>query len=140
MMIRTISVLLLITLSSTANAALCGMVRRMQSTGARVISDAMDDRRRMCSSNSKSLDLDDLMAEGRSDSNGHFELCGTNAELKGVFNNLLNCCLFQPCQRKISIMIPDGYVTNGPKPATFYDVGTIELSGTYPGETCDCFQ
>ena len=39
-----------------------------------------------------------------------------------------------PCQRKISIMIPDKYVFSGEVPKTFYDAGTLELSGKFKGE------
>uniref|UniRef100_A0A0M3ITQ9 Transthyretin-like family protein n=2 Tax=Ascaris TaxID=6251 RepID=A0A0M3ITQ9_ASCLU len=147
MAIRTISVLLLLTLLPTANAAFGGMVGRVQSAGVRgvltcngrpekdVLVKLYDDDR--------GFDLDDLMAEGRSDSNGRFELSGNNAEVTTIDPklNIYHDCNdgWWPCQRKISIMLPDSYITNGPKPKTLYDAGTIELSGIYPGETRDCF-
>ncbi|VDM30061.1 unnamed protein product [Toxocara canis] len=43
-----------------------------------------------------------------------------------------------PCQRKITIVIPDSYVSSGKTPKKIYDAGTIELSGKFKGEERDC--
>ena len=55
------------------------------------------------------------------------------------FSNFEYLLFFQPCQRKISIMIPDSYVFSGGNPDDVYDAGTIELSGKFSGEERDCF-
>ncbi|VDM78594.1 unnamed protein product [Strongylus vulgaris] len=44
----------------------------------------------------------------------------------------------QPCQRKFSILIPDSYVSHGKTPKRVYDAGTIQLAGSFPGESRDC--
>ncbi|KHN88832.1 Transthyretin-like protein 5 [Toxocara canis] len=141
-----IHAMLLIMVVHTALCAFGGLVGRTQSAGVRgillcngrpepnVLVKLYDDDR--------GLDFDDLMAEGRSDSNGRFELSGNNAEVTPIDPklNIYHDCNdgWWPCQRKISIMIPDSYITVGPRPKEFYDAGTIELSGKYKGETRDC--
>uniref|UniRef100_A0A8R1Y1H8 Transthyretin-like family protein n=1 Tax=Onchocerca volvulus TaxID=6282 RepID=A0A8R1Y1H8_ONCVO len=103
-----------------AFCAMGGLIGRTQSSGvkgklmcngrpaARVLVKLYDDDR--------GLDMDDFMGEAKSDSQGNFE----------------------PCQRKISIMIPDGYITEGKTPRKWYNAGTIELAGKFAGETRDC--
>lgn len=44
----------------------------------------------------------------------------------------------QPCQRKITIKIPDSYVSSGKVPKKIYDAGTVELAGKFKGEERDC--
>ncbi|VDM78595.1 unnamed protein product [Strongylus vulgaris] len=46
--------------------------------------------------------------------------------------------LWDPCQRKFSILIPDSYVSHGKVPKKVYDAGTIQLAGSFPGESRDC--
>lgn len=35
-------------------------------------------------------------------------------------------------------MIPDNFITEGATPATTFDIGKIELSGSFSGESRDC--
>uniref|UniRef100_A0A914S2U0 Uncharacterized protein n=1 Tax=Parascaris equorum TaxID=6256 RepID=A0A914S2U0_PAREQ len=44
----------------------------------------------------------------------------------------------KPCQRKVTIYIPDKFVYSGKTPKTLYDAGTIQLAGKFKGETRDC--
>uniref|UniRef100_A0A0R3RK72 Transthyretin-like family protein n=1 Tax=Elaeophora elaphi TaxID=1147741 RepID=A0A0R3RK72_9BILA len=98
----------------------------------------------------RGVDTDDLMAKGETDSKGYFRISGSINELSMIDPklNIYHDCndgwivivlFIFPCQRKISIMIPDGYVTDGKEiPDRFYDAGNIELSGKFKGETRDC--
>ncbi|VDN44392.1 unnamed protein product [Gongylonema pulchrum] len=83
------------------------------------------------------------MGETITDSQGYFELSGHNAEMTPIDPkiNIYHDCNdgWWPCQRKISIMIPDEFIAIGTVPQRLYDVGTIELAGEYSGETRDCF-
>uniref|UniRef100_A0A183D1M0 Transthyretin-like family protein n=1 Tax=Gongylonema pulchrum TaxID=637853 RepID=A0A183D1M0_9BILA len=112
--------LLLLSLSPVAFCAFGGLIGRVQSAGVRgtlmcngrpanrVLVKLYDDDR--------GIDMDDFMGEAKSDSQGNFE----------------------PCQRKISIMIPDGYITEAKVPKKWYNVGNVELAGKFAGETRDC--
>ncbi|EJD73761.1 hypothetical protein LOAG_18835 [Loa loa] len=98
-----------------------GLVGRLQSVGvkgtltcnglpaSRVLIKLYDDDR--------GLDMDDFMGETRTDSKGNFELSGYIHEMSPIDPkiNIYHDCNdgIKPCQRKISIMIPDGYITEG---------------------------
>uniref|UniRef100_A0A915MQA9 Transthyretin-like family protein n=1 Tax=Meloidogyne javanica TaxID=6303 RepID=A0A915MQA9_MELJA len=70
------------------------------------------------------------MDEGVTDEEGHFEL----------FNIYHNCNdELTPCLLKISIEIPDDYITQGSKPKKTFNVGTLNLEGKFSGQTRDCF-
>ncbi|GMT17970.1 hypothetical protein PFISCL1PPCAC_9267, partial [Pristionchus fissidentatus] len=88
-------------------------------------------------------DLDDLMAEGHTDSEGRFTLSGTTDEVSTIDPklNIYHDCdeTFTPCQRRITIEIPKSYVTNGKIPTKTFDFGAMELAGKFAGETRDCF-
>ncbi|KAH7722597.1 transthyretin-like protein 1 precursor [Aphelenchoides avenae] len=90
----------------------------------------------------RGIDTDDLMAEGKTDSEGHFELEGFTHEFTTIDPklNIYHDCEdgMTPCQRKISLMIPDKYVKNGEHPDRIYDAGQIELSAKFKGEERDC--
>uniref|UniRef100_A0A0N5AY66 Transthyretin-like family protein n=1 Tax=Syphacia muris TaxID=451379 RepID=A0A0N5AY66_9BILA len=131
-------------------AALGGYVGRIQSAGVKgtllckgkpasnVLVKLYDDDRVKLSG----LDTDDLMASGKTDSRGYFELNGWDAEFTTIDPklNIYHDCEdgLKPCQRKISIMIPDGYISPGKVAKKYYDAGTIELAGKWAGETRDC--
>ncbi|KHJ86943.1 Transthyretin-like family protein [Oesophagostomum dentatum] len=110
-------------------------------------------------------DADDLMDEKYSDVNGEFHLAGWTKEYTTIdpklsiyhdCNDGLKPCQRKfsilipdsyvshgksprkPCQRKFSILIPDSYVSHGKSPRKVYDAGTIQLSGSFPGESRDC--
>ncbi|VBB31583.1 unnamed protein product [Acanthocheilonema viteae] len=126
--------------------AVGGLVGRTQSAGAKgyltcngrpesgVLIKLYDDDR--------GLDFDDFMGETITDSRGFFEISGNNAEMTPIDPkiNIYHDCNdgWWPCQRKISIMIPDEFITIGAVPTKYYDVGTLELAGEYSGETRDC--
>ncbi|KAH7723189.1 TTR-31 protein [Aphelenchoides avenae] len=87
-------------------------------------------------------DVDDLMAEGKSDHKGEFRLSGNETELTTIdpkLNIYHNCNDEEKeCLRKIQIELPDAFVTQGPVPAKTFDAGILNLSGKFPGETRDC--
>ncbi|VDK61867.1 unnamed protein product [Anisakis simplex] len=112
------------------------------------------------------LDLDDLMDEGKSDSNGTFYLSGHENELTTIdpkLNIYHNCnderkvkhfpCIYYSqyymeaivtndfvftITDKVSIKIPKNFVTDGEQAKDTFDVGILNLSGHLPGETRDC--
>jgi hypothetical protein len=88
------------------------------------------------------LSLDDKIASGRTDAQGHFEISGTAHEISRItpkFNIYHDCNDgIKPCQRKVSITIPKSYVTAGGSAKKIYDAGTIELAGQFSGEERDC--
>uniref|UniRef100_A0A914QMM3 Uncharacterized protein n=1 Tax=Panagrolaimus davidi TaxID=227884 RepID=A0A914QMM3_9BILA len=98
------------------------------------------------------LDVDDLMAEGKSDKNGEFRLVGNETEYTTIdpkLNIYHNCEVFIhaqhtppdeaiECLRKIEIKIPKDFVAEGPNPGKIFDAGILNLSGKFPGESRDC--
>uniref|UniRef100_A0A914DE14 Transthyretin-like family protein n=1 Tax=Acrobeloides nanus TaxID=290746 RepID=A0A914DE14_9BILA len=91
----------------------------------------------------RGVDLDDFMGESKTRGDGTFEVQGSSHEFTSIDPkiNIYHDCddELTPCQRKISIMIPDSYVFSGGNPDEVYDAGTIELSGKFSGEERDCF-
>ncbi|ETN77681.1 hypothetical protein RB195_009789 [Necator americanus] len=87
-------------------------------------------------------DADDLMDEKFTDTNGEFHLAGWTKEYTTIDPKLsiYHDCNdgIKPCQRKFSILIPDSYVSSGKVPKKVYDAGTIQLAGSFPGESRDC--
>ncbi|KAI3411890.1 hypothetical protein GPALN_001951 [Globodera pallida] len=90
----------------------------------------------------RGVDTDDFMGETITDSKGHFRVEGFTHEFTSIDPkiNIYHDCHDggKPCQRKVSIMIPDKYIASGTHPETYYDAGTIELEGKFSGETRDC--
>ncbi|KAI1730500.1 transthyretin-like family domain-containing protein [Ditylenchus destructor] len=90
----------------------------------------------------RGIDTDDLMAHTETDSEGHFQLKGFTHEITTIDPkiNIYHDCEdgIKPCQRKLSIMLPDKYVSSGENPERIYDLGVLELSGGFKGETRDC--
>uniref|UniRef100_A0A914ZX87 Transthyretin-like protein 5 n=1 Tax=Parascaris univalens TaxID=6257 RepID=A0A914ZX87_PARUN len=141
-----IGIVLLISILPFTFGALGGMIGRTQSVGATGIllcngQPAADVLVKMYDDD-RGFDFDDFMGETTTDSQGRFELSGSNAEVSSIDPkiNIYHDCedWWWPCQRKISIMIPDVYITPGTRPRNFYDAGTIELAGKYAGEERDC--
>jgi hypothetical protein len=87
-------------------------------------------------------DPSDLMDAGVSASDGTFQLSGTANELVtldvqvDVYTNVNVGA--GSCQRKIPFDVPAQYVTAGSTPSMVYDLGSIDLSRTFPGETRAC--
>ncbi|PIO56689.1 hypothetical protein TELCIR_21911, partial [Teladorsagia circumcincta] len=42
------------------------------------------------------------------------------------------------CYKKISVKIPKNFVTEGETPAKVFDIGELNLAGTFSGESTDC--
>ncbi|KAE9551086.1 hypothetical protein FO519_005701 [Halicephalobus sp. NKZ332] len=88
------------------------------------------------------LDLNDLMAEGRSDENGTFALSGSETELTtidprlSIYHNCNDEAV--ECFRRVDIGIPSDFVTEGAFPAKTFDIGILNLSGELPGEAREC--
>uniref|UniRef100_A0AC35ER33 Uncharacterized protein n=1 Tax=Panagrolaimus sp. PS1159 TaxID=55785 RepID=A0AC35ER33_9BILA len=90
----------------------------------------------------RGIDTDDLMASGKTDGSGHFDLQGYTHEFTTIDPkiNIYHDCNdgLTPCQRKLSIMVPDKYITSGEHPERYFDAGVIELAGIFKGEERDC--
>ncbi|KAF7626054.1 hypothetical protein Mgra_00009769, partial [Meloidogyne graminicola] len=90
------------------------------------------------------FDFDDLMDEGLTNENGYFELSGSETEISDIepkINIYHNCNdELTPCLLKISIEIPDDYITEGSKPKNIFNIGTLNLEGKFSGQTRDCFK
>ncbi|KAI6238563.1 hypothetical protein M3Y99_00680000 [Aphelenchoides fujianensis] len=88
------------------------------------------------------FEMDDLMAEGRTDAQGNFFLSGQEREftkIEPVLNIYFNCNDgLMPCDRKLKIFIPKSYVSDGAIPYEVYKVGVLNLDGKFAGETRDC--
>ncbi|GMR39338.1 hypothetical protein PMAYCL1PPCAC_09533, partial [Pristionchus mayeri] len=87
------------------------------------------------------LAIDDLLDQKESRADGTFELGGHTEEISNIdpkLNIYHDCDDFLPCQRRISIHIPNSYISSGATPRKIYDAGTIQLSGKWDGETRDC--
>ncbi|CAI5446129.1 unnamed protein product [Caenorhabditis angaria] len=90
----------------------------------------------------RGLDADDLMASGKTNQRGEFHLSGSEDEMTPIDPklNIYHDCNdgIKPCQRKFTIKLPDSYISQGKTPSKVYDAGTIQLAGSFPGETRDC--
>ncbi|KAH7723193.1 CRE-TTR-8 protein [Aphelenchoides avenae] len=90
----------------------------------------------------RGVDLDDLMDEGVTDSEGRFELKGHETELTSIDPklNVYHDCNDEdvPCLKKFSVTIPDDYITEGATPTKTFDVGVLNLAGKFSGESRDC--
>ncbi|GMR59817.1 hypothetical protein PMAYCL1PPCAC_30012 [Pristionchus mayeri] len=87
------------------------------------------------------FDLDDLMAEGVSSRDGTFKLAGSekeNTTIDPKINIYHKCNYNGMCLKKISIDIPQEYVTEGERPDRVFDIGEINLAGSFSGESTDC--
>ncbi|KAI1708768.1 transthyretin-like family domain-containing protein [Ditylenchus destructor] len=88
------------------------------------------------------VSMDDKIASTRTDAQGNFQLQGTAREMSKIDPKLyiFHDCNdgIMPCQRRVSIIIPDRYVNDGETARQLYDAGSIELAGKFSGETRDC--
>uniref|UniRef100_A0A914HM70 Transthyretin-like family protein n=1 Tax=Globodera rostochiensis TaxID=31243 RepID=A0A914HM70_GLORO len=76
------------------------------------------------------LDPDDLMAESETNAEGEFEVKGSETEDEA-----------KECLRRIDIDIGDEFISReSDKAEKEYDVGILNLSGHYPGESRECLQ
>uniref|UniRef100_A0A1I8AMT1 Transthyretin-like family protein n=1 Tax=Steinernema glaseri TaxID=37863 RepID=A0A1I8AMT1_9BILA len=79
--------------------------------------------------------LDDLMASGETDAEGHFSLQGHATEISTIdlLFRIDHTCnkIFLKSYRTFTVIIPDEYVTPGKEPKKFYEFGSMELSGRH---------
>ncbi|VDK50421.1 unnamed protein product [Anisakis simplex] len=87
-------------------------------------------------------DLDDLLQDGTTNSEGYFELSGTTSELSTIdpVLKIYHDCDdgIMPCQREVSFEIPDSYVQSGEKVKKFFNIGTINMQIIFERESRDC--
>ncbi|KAK5968543.1 hypothetical protein GCK32_009260 [Trichostrongylus colubriformis] len=86
-------------------------------------------------------DPDDLLDENFTDKDGRFALTGTTRELTSIEPVLYiyhDCDDgIRPCQKRITIEVPKRFIHGG-TPSQWYDVGTMELTETYPNQDRNC--
>ncbi|EPB80226.1 Transthyretin-like family protein [Ancylostoma ceylanicum] len=87
-------------------------------------------------------DLDDLLAEGTTDSMGQFLLYGHTSEIMTIDPklNIYHDCddALTPCQRKVTFNIPKAYVSSGEQPKTFFNIGQVNMQIQFVSEERDC--
>ncbi|ETN70154.1 Transthyretin-like family protein [Necator americanus] len=89
----------------------------------------------------KEILLDYKLDEGRTDSNGNFYLRGSKKEITNIdpkINIYHKCDYDGLCFKKFDITIPDEYITQSGTPQSTFNIGRINLSGSFTGETIDC--
>uniref|UniRef100_A0AC35TR49 Transthyretin-like family protein n=1 Tax=Rhabditophanes sp. KR3021 TaxID=114890 RepID=A0AC35TR49_9BILA len=88
------------------------------------------------------FDIDDLVASTKSDNSGYFSLSGSHKELTtlDITLNIYHKCNSRIglCSKKFKINLPDRYVSTGTTVKNWYEAGTLELSGNFPGQSHDC--
>ncbi|VDK51548.1 unnamed protein product [Anisakis simplex] len=86
-------------------------------------------------------DIDDLLAENYTDSNGQFQLNGATREMSTIETllKIYHDCDdgIRPCQRKIMWHIPSSYHHEGIL-KEYFDIGTVNMEIGFPGEERDC--
>ncbi|KAH7700079.1 Protein TTR-44 a [Aphelenchoides avenae] len=87
-------------------------------------------------------DPDDLMAKTNTDSNGDFQLSGSESEIGNIdpwlkiYHNCNN--KWSICLRKIKYKIPSSYIASGDSVKQWFELGTINLEPKQPGEETEC--
>ncbi|CAD5222593.1 unnamed protein product [Bursaphelenchus okinawaensis] len=88
------------------------------------------------------LDADDLMAESYTGPTGVFYLNGTTFEVTSIEPELRiyhNCNNNgKPCKRKIRRRVPDQFIYSAGTAHQVYNLGALELSGTFENEGTAC--
>lgn len=88
------------------------------------------------------LSPDEKMAEVKSGADGSFDIRGHASEFTSIEPkiNFYHDCDdgIKPCQRKITVYIPDKYISSGETPNKIFDFGVLQLAGKFSGETRDC--
>ncbi|KAK6046897.1 Transthyretin-like family protein [Cooperia oncophora] len=89
----------------------------------------------------KSLVLDKLLDEKFTDAKGTFEMSGSKKEVTTIDPkvNIYHKCNYNGiCYKKISVKIPKNFVTEGETPSKVFDIGELNLAGSFSGESTDC--
>ncbi|EYC28631.1 hypothetical protein Y032_0007g3326 [Ancylostoma ceylanicum] len=82
----------------------------------------------------------EVLAQGFSNLQGVFNLTGGKTEVTTIDPKLYiyhKCNHDGICYKKLSIVVPDDYVTKGPTPTKLFNVGHINLAGEFSDAT-DC--
>nr|CDJ92750.1 Transthyretin domain containing protein [Haemonchus contortus] len=89
----------------------------------------------------KELFFDSKLDEVRTNRNGEFRVSGHKREITTIDPkvNIYHKCNYNGfCYKKLSITIPDNFVSDGALPRATYDIGTINLANKFKGESIDC--
>ncbi|CAD6189441.1 unnamed protein product [Caenorhabditis auriculariae] len=86
--------------------------------------------------------LDVLLDERFTDADGTFTIEGKKTEVTSIDPkiNIYHRCNYDGiCFKKITIVIPEAFVTNGETPAKVFDIGELNLAAKFQGQSTDCF-
>ncbi|KAI6238581.1 Transthyretin-like family-containing protein [Aphelenchoides fujianensis] len=88
------------------------------------------------------FDIDDLMATTTSEEDGRFEVAGKETEVTAIDPkvNIYHRCGDPKmiCVRKLTIFIPDEWISRGSIPKKTFDLGVLVLDAVFAGEVTDC--
>ncbi|KIH67155.1 Transthyretin-like family protein [Ancylostoma duodenale] len=92
---------------------------------------------------SKSLEfVDQVLAQGFSNSEGVFYLTGRKGELSSIDPKvyILHRCNYDgnftdSCYKKLSFEVPKNFVTKGSTPTKVFNIGHIKLAGEFSEDT-----
>ncbi|KAH7694173.1 Protein TTR-8, partial [Aphelenchoides avenae] len=85
----------------------------------------------------------DFMAANRTDEEGRFLIAGSEREFTRITPQLdvfHTCSQSEDCLRKVTIYVPKSHVTRGEPPKKVFDIGSVELSGNFAGQSDECFE
>ncbi|CAB3404937.1 unnamed protein product [Caenorhabditis bovis] len=89
----------------------------------------------------KEIVLDKLLDERTTDRRGSFVMSGSKKELTAIdpHVNIYHKCNYKgPCYKKLKIKIPKSFITAGEHPDKTFDIGELNLAGSFSGESTDC--
>ncbi|CAD6197009.1 unnamed protein product [Caenorhabditis auriculariae] len=85
--------------------------------------------------------LDTLLDEKTSDRQGRFTMQGSKKEFTTIdpHVNVYHKCNYDGrCFKKLKVKIPKNFVSEGDSPAKTFDIGELNLAGSFSGESTDC--
>ncbi|CAA91371.1 Transthyretin-like family protein [Caenorhabditis elegans] len=89
----------------------------------------------------KEIVLDKLLDEKSTDGRGSFTLAGNKKELTAIdpHVNIYHKCNYNGvCYKKLKIKIPKSFISEGETADRTFDIGELNLAGSFSGESTDC--
>ncbi|KAL6737116.1 hypothetical protein Aduo_010787 [Ancylostoma duodenale] len=89
----------------------------------------------------KEILLDYKLDQGTTDETGSFYLRGSKKEVTDIDPkvNIYHKCNYDgPCFKKFDVVIPESFITPSNTPQSVFNIGTINLAGSFSGESIDC--
>ncbi|CAI2345509.1 unnamed protein product [Caenorhabditis sp. 36 PRJEB53466] len=89
----------------------------------------------------KEILLDKLLDEKSTDAKGTFTLAGNKKEVTAIdpHVNIYHKCNYKGvCYKKLKIKIPKSFISEGATADKTFDIGELNLAGSFSGESTDC--